>query len=451
MPSAFLLPPASATYRRVNKVKSKVMLNSLKRWHPVIVGAFIVLVVACGFGDEESGTPFFEEDAPGRDRLIATASPLPVIDSPGDLPDGLEPIWETFAIIAREYVEREDIDPEELARGAIRGMLEALDDPYTSYVTPQGFERQLESFQGDFEGIGAQIDNTPDGQRIIVVAPIPDTPAERAGIKSGDIILAVDGDDTSGWSVIDAVNRIRGEGGTPVDLTIQRLGESDTIIVTIIRGTIPTASVFRRDLHDGDGNPEDPPYTIIRITQFTERTPEELRAVIEDAKEVKSEGIILDVRSNPGGLLESTVDVAAEFLDDGLVTYEINGRGVRRDWPADPGGSALDIPLVVLVDGFSASGSEVLAAALQDRDRAAIIGTQTFGKGSVNILRDLKEDDGGIYLTIGRWYTPNGGLIEGDGVVPDVTIELPFDAEVDLQLEAAIEQLNFQLSIVQVG
>lgn len=426
------------------------MLKSLKRWSPFVVGALIVLAVACG-GDDEAGTPFFEEDLPGRDRLIATASPLPVLDSPSDIPEGLEPVWETFAMIAREYVEREDIDPEILARGAIRGLLDALDDPYTSYVTPTGFERQLESFQGDFEGIGAQIDNTPDGQRIIVVAPIPDTPAERAGIKSGDIIIAVDGEDTEGWSVIDAVNRIRGEGGTPVVLTIQRLGELDPIEVTIIRGTIPTASVFRRDLHDGDGNPEDPPYSIIRITQFTERTPEELRAVIEDIKEVGSDGIILDVRSNPGGLLESTVDVAAEFLDGGMVTYEINGRGVRRDWAADPGGSALDIPLVVLVDAFSASGSEVLAAALQDRGRAAIIGTQTFGKGSVNILRALQEDEGGVYLTIGRWYTPNGGLIEGEGVIPDVTIELPFDSEVDLQLEAAIEQLNFQLSIVQVG
>jgi len=426
------------------------MLKSLKRWSPFVVGALIVLAVACG-GDDEAGTPFFEEDLPGRDRLIATASPLPVLDSPSDIPEGLEPVWETFAMIAREYVEREDIDPEILARGAIRGLLDALDDPYTSYVTPTGFERQLESFQGDFEGIGAQIDNTPDGQRIIVVAPIPDTPAERAGIKSGDIIIAVDGEDTEGWSVIDAVNRIRGEGGTPVALTIQRLGELDPIEVTIIRGTIPTASVFRRDLHDGDGNPEDPPYSIIRITQFTERTSEELRAVIEDIKEVGSDAIILDVRSNPGGLLESTVDVAAEFLDGGMVTYEINGRGVRRDWAADPGGSALDIPLVVLVDAFSASGSEVLAAALQDRGRAAIIGTQTFGKGSVNILRALQEDEGGVYLTIGRWYTPNGGLIEGEGVIPDVTIELPFDSEVDLQLEAAIEQLNFQLSIVQVG
>jgi carboxyl-terminal processing protease len=426
------------------------MLKSLKRWSPFVVGALIVLAVACG-GDDEAGTPFFEEDLPGRDRLIATASPLPVLDSPSDIPEGLEPVWETFAMIAREYVEREDIDPEILARGAIRGLLDALDDPYTSYVTPTGFERQLESFQGDFEGIGAQIDNTPDGQRIIVVAPIPDTPAERAGIKSGDIIIAVDGEDTEGWSVIDAVNRIRGEGGTPVVLTIQRLGELDPIEVTIIRGTIPTASVFRRDLHDGDGNPEDPPYSIIRITQFTERTSEELRAVIEDIKEVGSDAIILDVRSNPGGLLESTVDVAAEFLDGGMVTYEINGRGVRRDWAADPGGSALDIPLVVLVDAFSASGSEVLAAALQDRGRAAIIGTQTFGKGSVNILRALQEDEGGVYLTIGRWYTPNGGLIEGEGVIPDVTIELPFDSEVDLQLEAAIEQLNFQLSIVQVG
>jgi len=428
------------------------MLKSLRRWSPLIIGAFMVLAVACSRGgDGENTSPVDDGELPGRDRLIATASPLPVLDTPGDIPEGLEPVWETFAMIAREYVERENIDPEILARGAIRGLLDALDDPYTSYVTPEGFERQLESFQGDFEGIGAQIDNTPDGQRIIVVAPIPDTPAERAGIKSGDIILAVDGEDTEGWSVIDAVNRIRGEGGTPVVLTIQRLGELDPIEVTIIRGTIPTASVFLRDLHDGDGNPEDPPYSIIRITQFTERTPEELRAVIQDVKEAKSRGIILDVRSNPGGLLESTVDVAAEFLDGGMVTYEINGRGVRRDWPADPGGSALDIPLVVLVDAFSASGSEVLAAALQDRGRAAIIGTQTFGKGSVNILRELQEDDGGIYLTIGRWYTPNGGLIEGEGVIPDVTIELPFDSEVDLQLEAAVEQLNFQLSIVQVG
>ncbi len=436
------------------EVISIVMLKSLKRWGPFVAGGFMVLAVACGGGGDD-GEPTAQAvddgDLPGRDRLVASATPLPVIDSPDDIPEGLAPVWETFATVAREYVERDDIDPEIMARGAIRGMLDALDDPYTSYVTPAGFERQLESFQGDFEGIGAQIDNTPDGKRIIVVAPIPDTPAERAGIKSGDIILAVDGEDTEGWSVIDAVNRIRGEGGTPVDLTIQRLGELDPIVVTIVRGVIPTASVFRRDLHDGDGNPEDPPYSIIRITQFTERTAEELRDVIGDVKEAKSEGIILDVRSNPGGLLDATVDVAAEFLDGGLVTYEINGRGVRRDWPASSGGSALNMPLVVLVDEFSASGSEVLAAALQDHGRAAIIGAQTFGKGSVNILRDLKEDEGGIYLTIGRWYTPNGGLIEGEGVTPDVTIELPFDAEADLQLDAAIEQLNFQLSIAQVG
>ena len=427
------------------------MLKNLGRWRPIIAGAFVLLAVACGSGDGESVTSTTDDELPGRGRLIATASPLPVIDSPNDIPEGLEAVWETFAAIAREYVDRDTIDPEVLARGAIRGMLNALDDPYTAYVTPEGYKRQLESFQGNFEGIGAQIDNTPDGRHIIVVAPIPDTPAERAGIKSGDIIIAVDGEDTEGWSVIDAVNRIRGEGGTPVELTIQRLGELDPIVVTIIRGTIPTASVFTRDLHDGDGNPEDPPYSVIRITQFTERTAEELREAIKEVKAANSEGIILDVRSNPGGLLEATVDVASEFLDGGLVTYEINGRGVRRDWPARSGGSALDMPLVLLVNEFSASGSEVLAAALQDRGRAAVLGTKTFGKGSVNILRDLKEDDGGIYLTIARWYTPNGDLIEGDGVQPDVTIELPFDSEVDLQLEAAIEQLNFQLSIAQVG
>lgn len=442
--------PVSASGLRGN-IKNIMMKNHM-RLKLLIVGAFLVIAVACGSDDSGSSeTPAIDEGLPGRDRLIGSATPLPVIDSPNDIPDGLEPVWETFAALAREYVDREHIDPTILGRGAIRGMLDALDDPYTSYVTPMGRERQLESFQGDFEGIGAQIDATPDGQRIIVVAPIPDTPAERAGIKSGDIILAVDGDDTAGWSVIDAVNRIRGEGGTPVVLTIQRLGELDPIEVQIIRGTIPTASVFRRDLHDGDNNPSNPPYSVIRITQFTERTPEELRSVIENVKSVGSKGIILDVRSNPGGLLEPTVDVAAEFMDGGLVTYEINGRGVRKDWPAHSRGTALDIPLVVLVDQFSASGSEVLAAALQDRGRAAIIGVQTFGKGSVNILRDLKEDEGAIYLTIGRWYTPNGGLIEGDGVVPDVEIELPFDSEVDFQLEAAIEQLNFQLSIEQAS
>ncbi len=129
------------------------MLKSLKRWSPLIIGAFMVLTVACGGGEDEAVTPFFEEDLPGRDRLIATASPLPVLDSPGDIPEGLEPVWETFAMLAREYVERESIDPEILARGAIRGLLDALDDPYTSYVTPAGFERQMESFQGDFEGI----------------------------------------------------------------------------------------------------------------------------------------------------------------------------------------------------------------------------------------------------------------------------------------------------------
>jgi len=444
--------PYGTSNRRTQEVKSNVMLKNIKRWSPIILGGFMALAVACSSGgDAESATPVVDDELPGGDRLIADATPLPLLDTPGGIPEGLEPVWETFAVIAREYVERENVDPEALARGAIRGMLDALDDPYTSYVTPTGLERQLESFQGDFEGIGAQIDNTPDGQRIIVVAPIPDTPAERAGIKSGDIILAVDGDDTEGWSVIDAVNRIRGEGGTPVDLTIQRLGELDPMVVTIVRGTIPTASVFRRDLHDGDDNPEDPPYSVVRITQFTERTPEEIRDIIKDVKEAESKGIILDVRSNPGGLLQSTVDVAGEFLDGGMVTYEINGRGVRRDWPAESGGSALDIPVVVLVNQFSASGSEVLAAALKDRGRAAIIGTQTFGKGSVNILRDLKEDDGGLYLTIGRWYTPNGRLIEGEGVLPDVTVELPFDSEVDLQLDAAIEQLNFQLSIVQVN
>jgi carboxyl-terminal processing protease len=281
---------------------------------------------------------------------------------------------------------------------------------------------------------------------VIITKPLPNSPAEKAGIRAGDRILAVDGEDAIEWSVLEAVNKIRGEEGTDVILTVEHVGSLDPVDITITRGIIDDPSVVSRDVPDTD-------YGRIRISQFTAETPNEVRKLVQEFIDDGAKGIILDLRGNPGGLLSSTVDVASEFLTDGLVTYEVDSRGQREDWKVKSGGHFPDIPLVTLVDSFSASGSEVLTGALQDHGRTVAIGTTTFGKGSVNLLRGL-SNGGGVYLTIGRWFTPNGRVIEEIGIEPDVVVEAadsvggsnPQTSEFsDPQIEAAIKQLDFQI------
>ncbi len=410
----------------------------------MLVAFAVVTMVALSAGCGSDTSPATETDSGHKvlaDGEVATATALPYIAPPDKVPEGLDIVWEAYSLLVREYIDRELIDPDVLSEGAVLGMLEALDDRYTSYISPETFRLEQEGFEGKFEGIGATVEQTADGKRVVIVAPLPDTPAERAGIKAGDIILAVDGEDTEGWSVLDAVSRIRGPKGTVVELLVQRLGELEPVTVIVKRGTIPLVSLQGRML-------KDEPYGVVHINTFTAETPRELRDALDDLAEQKARGIILDLRRNPGGLLNATVEVASEFLAEGLVTYEVDSRGNRDDWRVRSGGKYPDIPLVVLVDAFSASGSEVLAGALQDHGRAVIIGTGTFGKGSVNLLREL-SNEGGLYLTVARWYTPNGRLLEGEGVAPDVVVEFEgasqrdFDFE-DPQLAAAVEQLNFQ-------
>jgi carboxyl-terminal processing protease len=334
-----------------------------------------------------------------------------------------------------------------LAEAAVIGMLDALEDRYTSYISPKTFQIDQAGFQGKFGGIGAQVEAAPDRKGVIITRPLPNTPAEKAGIKAGDRILAVDGEDATGWSVLEAVNKIRGENGTPVVLTVEHVGSLDPVDITIIRGTIEETSVIIRQVSDT-------PYGRIRISQFTAETAREVRQGVQELIDGGATGIILDLRGNPGGLLSATVDVASEFLTEGLVTYEVNSRGSRQDWVVKKGGKFPEIPLVTLVDNFSASGSEVLTGALQDHGRTVVIGTNTFGKGSVNLLRGL-SNGGGVYLTIGRWFTPNGRLIEEIGIDPDVVIEFDLDAVGinpqtseggDPQIEAAVKQLDFQIA-----
>ena len=351
------------------------------------------------------------------------------------LPEGspleLAKVFEVWSTLDKFHIQRDSLDPNVLTEGAIRGMLEALDDPYASYLDPQRYALDFQDFKGQFEGIGAEV--TMRNGEITIVAPIADTPADKAGVRPGDVILEVDGESTDGYTLLDAISKIRGLKGEPVNLVIRRLTTSEPISLTIVRDVIQVRSVKLRMLVGQIAH--------LRVTSFTETTGKELREFLDNILKLGAHGVILDVRNNPGGLLESVVDVTSQFIDSGLVLYEVDGQGKRRDWKTRSGGIAKDMPLVLLVNEFSASGSEVLAGAFLDHERGPVIGNKTFGKGSVNSLRRL-SDGSGIYVTIARWYTPKGNLIEGQGLEPDVEVTQPDEDGEDLQLDKAIELLK---------
>jgi carboxyl-terminal processing protease len=416
----------------------------------VIMGVGLAVTVGCRASPAATPTqaPIVIPDLSG---LAASEEPTPTalaaIPAPSEVPAGLEPVWEAYTLLVREYVDRDKVNPEKLAEGAIRGMVQALGDRHTAYIAPETLKLQNSELEGEFQGIGAEIQRSPDGTRIVIVAPIKGAPAETAGLKPGDLILAVNGEDTLGWSVVDAVTKIRGPKGTSVILKIRRLSSGAEVDISIVRGVIEQPSLAFRML-------EDAPYGVIVLDQFTAKSTGEVKKAITSLRGEGAKGLVLDLRGNPGGLLSTTVEIASEFLDRGIVTYEVDGRGNRRDWNVRAGGSAKGLPLVVLVDEGSASGSEVLAASLQQKcghGRAVLIGQKTFGKGSVNTLRQL-SNGGGLYLTFARWYSPNGCIIEGAGITPDVQVTLPRADRTnpnfeDTQMSAAIKQLNFQTGL----
>lgn len=323
--------------------------------------------------------------------------------------DIIEQAWE---IIIQDYVENDQIDTEVLAQGAVRGMVEALGDPYTSYLDAEAYQLSLRGLEGSFEGIGAYV--TIKDEQLMIIAPIADSPAARAGIRAGDVILEIDGQSTTGMSLAEAVLLVQGPEGTTVALLVLHEGETEPELIEIVRAVIEVPSVefeMREEM------------AYIVITHFSERTAGELLPVMETIAQQGAEGIVLDLRSNPGGLLDTVVDVAGFFLEEGVVVDVVDNQGEHEVSWVEVGGITTDLPMVVLVDSYSASGSELLAGALQDYERATIAGTTTFGKGSVNILRQL-GDGSGLYITNARWLTPNGRLIEGEGIYPDYELEL---------------------------
>lgn len=351
--------------------------------------------------------------------------------------DGGDELREVYEVWAYAYTNKLNpgIESFDLNEAAIDGIIAALADPYTAFLSADDIRLEQEDLQGSFNGIGAFV-STDDEGYVVVVAPMENTPAEAAGILAGDTILEVNGEPTNSMSLRESILRIRGPSGTDVELLIKHLLDEVTVLITIIRDDIPVPSVRVNMVTDDIGR--------IRIDQFTRRTPDETEQAILEARDLGAKALILDVRQNPGGLLVQTVQVADQFLSGGLVLLEEDSEGRRTDWPAQPGGVDLETPLVVLVDQFSASGAEVLAGALQDRNRATLIGAQTFGKGSVTHLRDL-SDGSGLYITFARWFTPLGQLIEGEGIIPDIEVlftEADDAAQRDPQLEAAIKHLE---------
>ena len=360
----------------------------------LVASMVIVAIVAAACNDDESSGAVEE--------LPAAA---------GELPLDLVKIEEVYQALREHFVDRERLDPERLSGGAIRGIVDLLDDPFTSYFTPQRFQMTQETSQGTFEGIGANV-TVRDG-RVTIVSAVPDSPAERAGLMPADVILEVDGESVEGFSIDMVTDRIRGPEGEPVQLRIERPETGEVIAVTIVREAIKHVTASFQQVTDRIAR--------VPITQFVATTDEDLERVLDEVLDLGIAGIVLDLRNNPGGLVSTVVSVASQFLTDGLVLFQIDADGERREWKVSGGGRATEIPLVVLVNEGSASASEVLAGALQDQGRAPIIGTQTFGKGVVNVPIQFK-DGSGVFITTARWFTPKGRTIGDIGITPDIEV-----------------------------
>jgi len=339
----------------------------------------------------------------------------------GEGPDLIEEAWSE---ILANYVERDELDTTTLSHGAIEGMMEALDDPYSFFMTPEEYEVSASDFEGEFEGIGAYV--SVDDSHLIITSTIAGSPAEQAGIIASDIILEIEGEPVENMTFTEALLKIRGPEGTSLNLLIVRENIDEPFIINITRGKVEVASVMLE--MEGD-------FAHIIITNFTDRTGDEMSEALDSIDQATAKGIILDVRGNPGGTVASVILVASHFFTMDLKILDIRDNGGNiTTYNREEVLPLVHLPVLVLVDKHSASGSEVLAGALQDHDRATIAGQKTFGKGSVNNIISL-NDGSAIFLTVARWLTPDGHLIEGQGIEPDIEIDLTGDDAVQWAID----------------
>ena len=401
----------------------------------IIAGIFFILVLLAGTCAASFAAGWFlSPDGTQTTNLPLLDNPNNSTTPPQGTDDLFVPFWEAWKYVHDLYVDQ-PVNDETLMQGAIKGMLDSLGHEHTSYMDPVQYKDASIQLQGEYSGIGAWV-NT-DSDFLTIAEPMKGSPAEKAGLKPGDQIIAIDGEDMTGIFPELARQRVLGPAGSKVVLTIKR-GETDPFDVELIRETIKVASVESEMLADNIG--------YVRLRNFGERSTDEMRAALEDLMAQKPAGLIFDLRNNPGGGLQTAVEIASQFIENGdVILYEEYGNGTRLTHKAVQGGLATDIPLVVLVNEYSASASEVVAGAIQDYGRGKLVGETTFGKGSVQQWIPLSDSEGAVRITVARWLTPNERLIHEVGLTPDEVVardETDVSNTDDPQLDAAIKILT---------
>ncbi len=346
--------------------------------------------------------------------------------------------WQTWDLLNKEYVDKKALDPQKMYYGAIAGMVAAVGDPYTVFLPPQSQQSIKEQLGGSFEGVGIDLGYNKDKQ-LVVIAPLPQTPADKAGIKAGDLILKINNKDTSGLSLPDAVNAIKGPKGSAVALQIYRDGAKGPLDVSIVRDTIVVKSVN----YVLKTSPQGKKIGLMTISDFGENTDQEWNDAVSQALADGVDGVVLNLRNNPGGYLDDAVYIGSEFLSSGNVVQQEDGQGQRQGYKVNRVGKLLKTPLVVLVNKGSASASEIVAGAIQDNQRGQLIGEQSFGKGTIQAAQDLPEGTG-IHITTDKWLTPNGRWIHNIGLTPDIKVDQGTDPTVDPVLDKALSVFDQQ-------
>ena len=404
----------------------------------IIIGTFAGLILIAGSftaGAVIATTVDLVSNIPGFSQSAERIPPTTQVESGDDTVDLLfEPFWESWDIVHEYYIDQ-PVDDTSLMRGAIRGMLDSLGDQHTSYMDPDQLLQANIPIDGEYEGIGAWVDTS--AEYLTIISPMPGSPAEEAGLLPGDQVIKIDGEDMTGIDGSLVIRKVLGPAGSSVVLTIQREGEPELFDVTIKRAKITIPSVESSLLDDRVG--------YVQILTFGEETTSDLRDQLNDLLKQNPAGLIVDLRNNGGGYLQTAVEVGSEFISEGVILYEDYGpdQGIQ-EFTAIKGGLATDIPLVVLVNEGTASASEIVAGAIQDLNRGPLVGTTTFGKGSVQNWIELDNDQGAIRVTIARWLTPDKRQIHEIGLSPDYEIEFTEQDvldELDPQLDKAIEIL----------
>lgn len=379
-----------------------------------------------------------------KDVLVKWESYKPTVsvinrEPPQNIDVDFKLFWDTWDLVSKEYIDKKAIDPNKLFYGAISGMVAAIGDPYTVFLPPDQQKSSKEELNGSFDGVGIQLGFDKD-KRLVVVAPLKGTPAEKAGIKPKDMIVKIGDKDTNGISLPEAVKLIRGPKGTKISLTTFRDGGADTNNYDLTRETIVVKSVESSFKETPNGKK----VAVIKLSRFGERTEDEWVQSVDEIVNSKADSLILDLRNNPGGFLEGAVFVVSEFIEGGDAVLQEDNEGKKVPYKVNRSGKLTKIPMIVLINKGSASASEIVAGALQDRKRAKLVGEKSFGKGTIQQAMELPSNTG-IHITVSKWLTPNGRWVNAlEGLDPDVKIEAgdEEDATKDLQMDKAIELLQ---------